>query len=218
MAKSAQPDAHPVRQYPGKPSIVVLPFTNMSSDPEQEYFSDGVSEDIITDLSKIAGLFVIARNSAFAYKNQGRTTFPDVCRALGVRFALEGSIRKAGNRVRITAQLIDGSSGGSHLGGALRPGTGGHIRSPGRGNPGDRAGAGAADHRFRAIPSKTEQPTENLEAYDCFLRGRNQWWRFTPAIQSGFAREMFERAISAGPEFFHRDRMAGSESSGGIHQ
>ncbi|MFQ5968596.1 MAG: adenylate/guanylate cyclase domain-containing protein, partial [Acidimicrobiia bacterium] len=96
-----------------KPSIVVLPFDNMSRDPEQEYFSDGITEDIITDISKISGLFVIARNSAFVYKDK---TFnvPDVCRELGVKFALEGSIRKAGNRVRITAQLIDGSSGG-HL-------------------------------------------------------------------------------------------------------
>ena len=98
---------------PDKPSIVVLPFDNMSGDAEQEYFSDGITEDIITDLSKVSGLFVIARNSAFVYK--GKTfNVPDVCREFGVRFALEGSIRKAANRVRITAQLIDGSSGG-HL-------------------------------------------------------------------------------------------------------
>ncbi len=98
---------------PDKPSIVVLPFDNMSRDQDQDYFSDGISEDIITDLSKVSGLFVIARNSAFVYK--GKTFHvPDVCRELGVRFALEGSIRKAGNRVRVTAQLIDGSSGG-HL-------------------------------------------------------------------------------------------------------
>ena len=98
---------------PDKPSIAVLPFTNMSNDPEQEYFSDGITEDIITDLSKVSGLFVIARNSTFTYKGKA-VNIPDVCRELGVRFALEGSVRKAGNRVRITAQLIDGSSGG-HL-------------------------------------------------------------------------------------------------------
>lgn len=98
---------------PDKPSIVVLPFDNMSRDPEQEYFVDGITEDIITDLSKVSGLFVIARNSAFVYK--GKTfNVADVCRELGVRFALEGSIRKVGNRVRVTAQLIDGISGG-HL-------------------------------------------------------------------------------------------------------
>jgi adenylate cyclase len=100
-------------ELPDKPSIVVLPFDNMSRDPEQEYFSDGITEDIITDLSKASGLFVIARNSAFVYKDKA-VNVPDVCRALGVRFALEGSVRKAGNRVRITAQLIDGSRGG-HL-------------------------------------------------------------------------------------------------------
>src|SRR5262245_24796259 len=98
---------------PDRPSIVVLPFANMSRDVDQEYFSDGISEDIITDLSKVSGLFVIARNSAFVYKDQV-VNVPHVCRNLGVRFALEGSIRKAGNRVRITAQLIDGSTGG-HL-------------------------------------------------------------------------------------------------------
>jgi adenylate cyclase len=98
---------------PDRPSIVVLPFANMSRDLEQEYFSDGISEDIITDLSKVSGLFVIARNSAFVYKEKA-VNVPQVCRDLGVRFALEGSIRKAGNRVRVTAQLIDGSTGG-HL-------------------------------------------------------------------------------------------------------
>ncbi len=98
---------------PDKPSIVVLAFDNMSRDPEQEYFSDGISEDIITDLSKVSGLFVIARNSAFSYKGRSFNV-PDVCSELGVRYALEGSIRKAGNRVRITAQLVDGTSGG-HL-------------------------------------------------------------------------------------------------------
>lgn len=96
-----------------KPSIVVLPFNNMSRDPDQEYFSDGITEDVITDLSKASGLFVIARNSAFVYKNK-TFSVPHVCRELGVKFALEGSIRKAGNRVRVTAQLIDGLSG-SHL-------------------------------------------------------------------------------------------------------
>ncbi|TJW43808.1 MAG: guanylyl cyclase, partial [Mesorhizobium sp.] len=95
------------------PSIVVLPFNNMSRDAEQEYFSDGITEDVITDLSKASGLFVIARNSAFVYKDK-TFSVPHVCRELGVKFALEGSIRKVGNRVRVTAQLIDGSSGG-HL-------------------------------------------------------------------------------------------------------
>ena len=94
-------------------SIAVLPFTNMSGDPEQEYFSDGISEDVITDLSKIAGLTVIARNSSFAYKGRS-IDVRAVGRDLGVRSVLEGSIRRAGNRVRITAQLIDATNG-AHL-------------------------------------------------------------------------------------------------------
>jgi len=98
---------------PDKPSIAVLPFVNMSGDPEQEYFSDGITEDLITDLSKISSLFVIARNSVFIYK--GRAVKVDhVGRELGVQYVLEGSVRRAGARVRITAQLVDASTGG-HL-------------------------------------------------------------------------------------------------------
>jgi adenylate cyclase len=108
---AAMPSVAP--SFPDRPSIVVLPFANMSPDVEQAYFSDGITEDIITDLCKVSGLFVIARNSAFVYKDRA-VHVPQVCRDLGVRFALEGSIRKAGNRVRVTAQLIDGSTGG-HL-------------------------------------------------------------------------------------------------------
>ena len=98
---------------PAKPSIAVLPFMNMSGYAEQEYFSDGMTEDLITDLSKVSGLFVIARNSSFVYKGRS-VKVQEIGRDLGVRFVLEGSIRKAGNRVRITAQLIDAGSGG-HL-------------------------------------------------------------------------------------------------------
>jgi adenylate cyclase len=98
---------------PDKPSIAVLPFANMSGEAEQEYFSDGITEDMITDLSKVSGLFVIARNSSFSYKGRS-VKVQEIGRDLGVRFVLEGSIRKAGNRVRITAQLIDAGSGG-HL-------------------------------------------------------------------------------------------------------
>src|SRR5262245_38305540 len=98
---------------PEKPSIAVLPFANMSGDPEQEYFADGMTEDLITDLSKISGLFVIARNSSFSYKGRS-VKVQEIGRDLGVRFVLEGSIRKAGNRVRITGQLIHAASGG-HL-------------------------------------------------------------------------------------------------------
>ena len=98
---------------PDKPSIAVLPFDNMSGDPEQEYFADGITEDIITDLSRFQQLFVIARNTVFTYKG-AKVEVPKVAAELGVHFILEGSVRKAGNQVRVTAQLIDGRSG-SHL-------------------------------------------------------------------------------------------------------
>jgi TolB-like protein len=98
---------------PDKPSIVVLPFTNMSGDPEQEYFSDGITEDLTNEFARYPFLFVIARNSAFTYKGK-QVNVEDVGRELGVRYVLEGSVRKAGSRVRITAQLIDATTGG-HL-------------------------------------------------------------------------------------------------------
>jgi adenylate cyclase len=113
---SSEPTTQPILappQLPEKPSVAVLPFDNMSGDPEQGYFADGITEDIITDLSKVSGLFVIARNSSFAYKGKS----PDirqVSRELGVRYVLEGSVRKVGGRVRINAQMIDGTTGG-HL-------------------------------------------------------------------------------------------------------
>lgn len=96
-----------------KPSIAVLPFDNMSGDPDQGYFADGITEDIITDLSKVSGLFVIARNSSFAYKGLARDV-RKVSQELGVRYVLEGSVRRAANRIRINAQMIDGTTGG-HL-------------------------------------------------------------------------------------------------------
>jgi TolB-like protein len=98
---------------PDKPSIAVLPFDNMSGDPEQEYFADGITEDIITELSRFSGLFVIARNSSFAFKGQAFNV-QQIARELGVRYVLEGSIRRAGHRVRISAQLIDRETG-SHI-------------------------------------------------------------------------------------------------------
>jgi adenylate cyclase len=103
----------PAAPAPDKSSIAVLAFANMSGDAEQEYFSDGISEDVITDLSRLSGLHVIARNSSFAYK-QKPAAIPVIARELGVRYLLEGSVRKAGNRVRITAQLVDATTGG-HL-------------------------------------------------------------------------------------------------------
>jgi adenylate cyclase len=151
-------------------SIAILPFTNMSGDPEQEYFSDGISEDIITDLSKIAGLTVIARNSSFTYKGRS-VDIRTVGRELGVQSVLEGSIRRAGNRVRITAQLIDATNGG-------------HLWA-------DRYDRDLTDIfavqddvtqrivealKITLSPAEKERladsETHNVAAYDCMLRGR----------------------------------------------
>ena len=112
-AGSARAGAAEPPPLPDKPSIAVLPFANMSGDPEQEYFADGMVEEIITALSRIRWLFVIARNSSFTYKGQA-VDVKQVGRELGVRYVLEGSVRKAGGRVRITAQLIDALNG-AHL-------------------------------------------------------------------------------------------------------
>ena len=96
---------------PDKPSIAVLPFTNISDDPKQEYFADGMTEDLITDISKVSGLFVIARNSVFTYKGKA-VKIHQVAEELGVRYVMEGSVRRVGNQVRINAQLIDATTGG----------------------------------------------------------------------------------------------------------
>jgi adenylate cyclase len=111
--RSAVIGQHQSRPLPAKPSIAVLPFQNMSGDPEQEYFADGIAEDVLTTLSKIQELMVIARNSSFAFKGQNRD-IREIGKILGARYLLEGSVRKVGNRVRLTAQLIDSVDGG-HL-------------------------------------------------------------------------------------------------------
>jgi len=111
LSSAAAPRTAGPLPLPDKPSIAVLPFDNMSGDPEQDYFSDGITEDIITELSRFPELFVIARNSSFAVKGKA-VDIKDAARKLGVRFVVEGSVRKAGNRVRITAQLVDASVGG----------------------------------------------------------------------------------------------------------
>src|ERR1700730_18660822 len=106
----SQPVTTPQLSLPDKPSVAVLPFTNMSGDPEQEFVSDGIAEDVITALSHYPSLFVIARNSSFTYKGRA-VDVKQVGRELGVRYVLEGSVRKAGNRIRVTAQLIEAETG-----------------------------------------------------------------------------------------------------------
>jgi adenylate cyclase len=190
-----QPSALPL---PDKPSIAVLPFTNMSGDPEQEYFSDGITEDLITDLSKLSGLFVIARNSVFTYKGKA-VDIGEVSRKLGVRYIVEGSVRKAGNRVRINAQLVDATTGG-HLWAerydrelqdifALQDEVTQKIvfALKIQLTPEEQA-------RFR------QAPTTNLDAYDSFLRGQAYLWRFTREANIQ-ARQLFERAIELDPQY-----------------
>jgi adenylate cyclase len=183
---------------PDQPSIVVLAFQNMSADPEQEYFADGIAEDIITDLSKISSLFVIARNSAFTYKGQA-VNLQEVSRELGVRYALEGSVRKAGNRVRITAQLIDGT-------------TGGHVWAERY----DReltdifevqdevTGEIVAALKVHLTPDERRlvdrRGTSSIEAYDSLLRGRELFWQ-TSRESVEQAQRLFEEAVRLDPAF-----------------
>jgi TolB-like protein len=130
MASLVGPLGEPASSLPlpEKPSIAVLPFTNMSADSEQEYFSDGITDDIITELSRFSDLFVIARNSSFQFKAKS-VDIRQIGRKLGVRYVLEDGIRRIAGRVRVNAQLID--NGRSLLGRALRPSAGGRLRGPG---------------------------------------------------------------------------------------
>jgi len=163
----------PALPLPDKPSIAVLPFQNMSGDPEQEYFADGMVEEIITALSRIRWLFVIARNSSFTYKGRS-VDVKQVGRELGVRYVLEGSVRKAGSRVRITAQLIDALSG-THLwadrfDGSLRDVF--DLRDEVASSV-----AGVIEPALRAaeIRRSSDRPTNDLTAYDLYLRALSHW-------------------------------------------
>ena len=185
-------------KLPDKPSIAVLPFVNMSGDLDQEYFSDGITEDLITDLSKIAGLFVIARNSVFTYKGKA-VRVDQVGRELGVRYVLEGSVRKVGARVRITAQLADAS-------------TGGHVWAERYDrNVGDIFALQdeVTQQIVKALAVKLTEDehehlgrryTDNFEAYDYFLRGSEYFNRFTKE-SADQSQRMFERAIELDPQF-----------------
>ena len=154
---------------PDKPSIAVLPFQNMSGDPEQEYFADGIVEDIISALSRFKSLFVIARNSTFAYKGKS-LDIRQVGRELGVRYVLEGSVRKAGGRVRITGQLID-SATGAHLWADRFEGSLDDIFELQDQVTASVVGAIAPKLDEAEIERARRKPVENLDAYDLFLRG-----------------------------------------------
>ena len=181
-----------------KPSIAVLPFNNMSGDPEQEYFSDGIAEDIITDLSKISGLFVVGRNTSFTYKGKV-LQLQQVAAELGVKFLLEGSVRKSGNRVRVTGQLIDGT-------------TGGHLWADRYDRDLDDifaiqdeiTNSIVAQLKVRLVPGEKQEieraPTGNVEAYNYYLKARQLFHAFTKSYLI-LAKEMFAKAVEIDPNY-----------------
>jgi adenylate cyclase len=192
------PAPAPEKSAPPGLSIAVLPFANMSGDPEQEYFADGISEDIITALSKLPQLFVIARNSSFTFKGR-HVLVTEVARSLGVGHVLEGSVRKSGSRVRITAQLIDAS-------------TGGHVWAERFDRDLTDIFAVQDDVTVKIVSALSlnlnasdlrriaATRTDNIEAYDCYLRARALWQR-SAREPNAQARALLERAVELDPKF-----------------
>jgi TolB-like protein len=162
---------------PDKPSIAVLPFQNMSGDPEQEYFADGIVEDIITALSRFKSLFVIARNSSFTYKGRA-IDIKQVGRELGVRYVLEGSVRRAGGRVRIAGQLID-STTGTHLWADRFEGKLEDVFELQDQVATSVVGELVTEVQFAEMERATRKPTASLDAYDCYLRGLSRLFKFS---------------------------------------
>jgi TolB-like protein/tetratricopeptide (TPR) repeat protein len=184
---------------PDKPSIAVLPFANMSGDPEQEYFADGMVEEITTALSRIRWLFVIARNSSFTYKGQA-VDVKQVGRELGVRYVLEGSVRKAGGRVRITAQLIEAESG-AHLWADRFDGSLEDVF-----DLQDRVAIGVAGViepalEINELRRSGRRPTSDLTAYDLYLRALPTLFAFPSAERVLAALQPLEDAIARDPRY-----------------
>jgi len=185
-------------KLPNKPSIAVLPFDNMSGDPEQDYFADGMVEDIITGLSRMKGLFVIARNSSFIYKGKA-VDIKQVGRELGVRYVLEGSVRKAGNRIRISGQLIDAATG-AHLWADRFDGDMADIFDLQDRVTESVVGAIAPRLEQAEIDRAKRKPTESLDAYDYYLRGMAAFHKFTKTANQE-AVTLFSRAFELDAEF-----------------
>jgi adenylate cyclase len=183
---------------PMKLSIAVLPFTNMSNDPEQQYFADGMVEDIITALSRFNQLFVIARNSTFTYKGRA-VDVRDVAKELGVRFVLEGSVRKSGGRVRITGQLIDATTG-AHLWAEKFDGALEDVFELQDKITASVVGAIEPTLRKVEIERARRRPVENLDAYDLYLRALPHVYAFRPD-QNLAALELLGKAIDLDPTF-----------------
>ena len=198
LRKAGFPENPPFK-LPNKPSIAVLPFTNMSDDKEQEYFSDGITEDIITDLSKVSGLIVIARNSSFKYKGKS-VDVRDVARDLGVQHVLEGSVRRSADKLRITAQLIDAT-------------TGNHIWAE-RYDRGTKNIFAIQDEIARtvvaelAVTLKADEQerlyrrhTDNLEAYETYLQAQRIMLVTKDAEKRAERKRLFERVTELDPNF-----------------
>jgi len=183
---------------PDKPSIAVLPFTNMSDDAQQEYFADGMTEDLITDLSKISGLFVIARNSSFSYKGQ-QVKVRQVAEDLGVRYVLEGSVRRVGEQVRINAQLIDATSGG-HIWAERYDGSLADIFALQDRVTAKIMNAMSVTLNQQELKRFGSTGTSNTDAHDAYLQGLSFYFRYTPE-DNAKAESHFKRAIELDPDF-----------------
>ena len=181
---------------PDRPSIAVLPFQNMSGDPEQEYFADGMVEEIITALSRFNSLFVIARNSSFTYKGKA-VDIRRVGRELGVRYVLEGSVRKVGNRIRITGQLIEAATD-RHLWADKFDGPLEDVFDLQDQVTVSVVGQIAPTLERAEIERAKQKPTESLDSYDLFLRGLALGSKRKTLPQ---ARELFKKAIERDPEY-----------------
>jgi adenylate cyclase len=183
---------------PDKPSIAVLPFQNLSGDPQQNYFADGMTEDLITDLSKVAGLFVIARNSTFAYRDKSRD-IRRVAEELGVRYVLEGSVRRSGDQVRINAQLIDATTGG-HIWADRYDGGLNDVFALQDKVTGSIVAVLAVQLTTGDHERAARKGTRNAQAYDTFLKGWQHYLRQTP---DDFRKAIthFERAVELDPEY-----------------
>jgi len=191
-ADTAAEQPRPALSLPDWPSIAVLPFTNLSGDPEQDYFADGMVEDIITALSRLRWLFVIARNSSFTYKGWA-VDVKQVGRELGVRYVLEGSVRKFANRVRITGQLIDASTG-AHIWADRFDGVIEDIFDFQDQVTASVVGAIAPEMEQAEIERASRKPTENLVAYDYYLQGMAKVYQATKHA-NGEALRLFYKAV-----------------------
>ncbi len=191
------PQAEALR-LPDKPSIAVLPFTNMSGDPEQDFFADGISEDIITALSKIRSFLVIARNSTFTYKGRA-VDIKSVAKELGVRYVLEGSVRKAGNRIRITAQLIEATSG-HHIWAEKYDRELRDIFELQDEMTRTIAGSIEPELSAKERDSAIRKPPDNLDAWEIYQRA--MWYLYSFEKENHpIAIDLFRKAIKADPNF-----------------